>query len=284
MKKPKRAGSEKRVEGANAAEMSTVRAVDRAIDILQAFTPEHASMSVVELQRRVGLSRPTLYRLLHTLASRGLIRAEGDPQRFKLGHGVMQLSHAWLKGLDVVGIARPIIEALRDSTGETAALFTLRGDRRVCVLEALSRHELAITRGIGETTSISKGATGYAILAFLATDVAGPIVRNAPDRDRIDRALAEARKVGFARSQGEVILGALAIAAPYFDHQGQVIGSLGLYGPAARIKPEHVPELGAKVRGAARELSTLLGYQGADPVETEARRSAVRSSPSRKAV
>lgn len=262
MKRPKKASGEKRsaAQGRDAA--STVRAVDRALAILQAFTPEHASMSVLDLQQRVGLSRPTLYRLLHTLAARGLIRAEGDPQRFKLGHGVMQLSHAWLKGLDVVGTARSIVEALRDKTGETAALFALRGERRVCVLEALSRHELAITRGVGETTSITKGATGYAILAFLDAEVAGPIVRSAPDRDRIDRALAEARKLGFARSQGEVILGALAIAAPYFDHQGHVVGSLGLYGPAARIKPEQVAQLGVTVRDAARELSTLLGYPG----------------------
>jgi DNA-binding IclR family transcriptional regulator len=240
----------------------TVRAVERAVDILQAFSPERASMSVLELQQRVGLSRPTLYRLLHTLAARGLIRAEGDPQRFTLGHGVMQLSHAWLKGLDTVATARPIVEGLRDRSGETAALFALRGDQRVCVLEAASRHELAITRGIGETTSITRGATGYAILAFLPEAASGPLLRNAPDRDRIDRALAEARRHGFARSQGEVILGAMAMAAPYYDHRGEVAGALGLYGPAARIKPDQVPALGATVLAAARDLSTLLGYPG----------------------
>jgi IclR family acetate operon transcriptional repressor len=82
--------------------MSSVRAIDRAIAILQSFTPEQPAMSVPELQRRVGLGRPTLYRLPHTLATRGLIDAVGDPQRFRLTYGLMQLSHVWLKGLDTI--------------------------------------------------------------------------------------------------------------------------------------------------------------------------------------
>ena len=64
--------------------VSGVRAVDRAIAILQCFTPDQPAMSVIEIQKRVGLSRPTLYRLLQTLAQRDLIQAEGEPQRFRL--------------------------------------------------------------------------------------------------------------------------------------------------------------------------------------------------------
>src|ERR1700676_1510757 len=120
--------------------MTGVRAVDRAIAILQCFTAEQPKLSVIEIQKRVGLSRPTLYRLLHTLAARDLIHAEGDPQRFMLAHGVMQLSHVWLNGLEVVAVARPIVEGLRDLTGETAALFRLQEDRGICILECESRH------------------------------------------------------------------------------------------------------------------------------------------------
>ena len=147
--------------------LASVRAVDRAIAILQCFTPDQPSMSVIEIQKRVGLSRPTLYRLLHTLASRELIDAEGDPQRFKLAHGVMKLSHVWLNGLDVVATARPIVESLRDQTGETAALFKLQDDLSICILEFASRHVLSISRGVGHSLKIAQGSTGKAMLAFL---------------------------------------------------------------------------------------------------------------------
>ena len=222
-------------------------------------------MSVIELQQRVGLSRPTLYRLLNALVTRGLIRSEGDPQRFKLAHGIMQLSHVWLKGLDVTGIARPVIEGLRDTTGETAALFALHGDRRVCVLEYESRKELSIVRGIGETMTITQGATGRAILAFLddarkATLLAG--IAKADKGPNLDAALCETRARGYATSFGEIIVGAVAVAAPYYDHRGVVAGSVGLYGPTARIADGQVAALGKMVADASREVSILLGYSG----------------------
>ena len=96
-----------KAEPANDGGAAGVRAVDRAIAILQCFTSDQPALSVIEIQKRVGLSRPTLYRLLQTLAQRDLILAEGEPQRFRLSHGVMKLSHVWLNGLEVVAVARP---------------------------------------------------------------------------------------------------------------------------------------------------------------------------------
>ena len=92
-----------------AAKSSTanVRAVERAIDILEAFSGARSSMSVLEIQKAVGLSRPTLYRILETLASKGFIRAHGTPQRFSLDYAVGKLAQNWLSGLDPVSAARP---------------------------------------------------------------------------------------------------------------------------------------------------------------------------------
>jgi DNA-binding IclR family transcriptional regulator len=72
----------------------------------------------------------------------------------------------WLKGLEVVNVARPIVEGLRDATGETAALFSLQEDRGVGVLEYESRQVLSISRGVGDSMKITQGATGKAMLAF----------------------------------------------------------------------------------------------------------------------
>src|SRR5215472_15727056 len=105
-----------------------VRAVARAIDILECFSREKPWMSVHEIQRRVSLSRPTLYRLLETLIAKGLVRVEGDPQRFALDFGIGRLAHKWIAGIDVVPLARPILEALRNATKETTALFLQRGE------------------------------------------------------------------------------------------------------------------------------------------------------------
>jgi DNA-binding IclR family transcriptional regulator len=245
--------------------MSSVRAVDRAIAILQSFTPEQPTMSVLELQRRVGLSRPTLYRLLQTLSARGLVDAIGDPQRFGLAHGVMQLSHVWLKGVDSIEVARPILERLRERTGETAALFTLQGDRVVCVLESKSQHVLSISRGVGHAVAITQGATGKAILAFVEADRRAAFLarlRGEVQRDQFEKTLGLARRNGYAVSHGEIFAGAVAVAAPFFDHQGFVVGSIGLYGPDARLNDDQVSLFARLVVEAGHRISTLLGARG----------------------
>lgn len=247
------------------AGMSSVRAVDRALAILQCFTADQPSMSVIDIQKRVGLSRPTVYRLLHTLSTRGLIHAEGDPQRFKLAHGVMKLSHVWLRGLDVVNVARPILEELRDATGETAAIFRLEEDLGICILECESRHVLAISRGVGSSTKIPGGATGKAMLAFMAPERQAEILAAMPrdaQRTHLQEALHAAVHNGYTISRGEIFVGAVAVAAPYFDHRGSVVGSVGLYGPAARVSEEKIAEFSRHVRQAGARISTLLGYEG----------------------
>src|SRR6516165_9992291 len=157
-----------------------VRAVERSIDILESFLPEKPWMSVLEIQRKVPLSRPTLYRLLQTLIAKGLVRAEGDPQRFALDFGIGRLAHNWIAGIDVITLARPILEELRNATGETTALFLRRGNLRQCVAEVVSPHVLALSRGLGETDHLWRGASGKAILAFMKDDEVAAVLRTLP--------------------------------------------------------------------------------------------------------
>jgi len=265
---------------AEEAGISSVRAVDRSIAILQSFTPEQPLMSVIELQKRVGLSRPTLYRLLHTLASRGLIEAEGDPQRFRLAHGVMSLAHVWLKGLDVVTIARPIVEELRERTGETAALFRLQEDRGICILECESRHVLSISRGIGDSLTVAQGATGKAMLAFMDPARQAAFLDRLTDQQRaqLEEPLRIARKKGYTTSRSEIFVGAVAVSAPYFDHRGNVIGSIGIYGPSARVNDDEVARFAKLVIDAGQRISRLLGFEDGLSVRKPSTRDASRQN------
>ena len=111
------------------SQTGTVRAVERAIEILQAFSNK-SSMSVLEIQKAVGLSRPTLYRILKTLASKGLVRAHDTPQRFSLDYAVGGFAQSWLSGLDIVAAARPILERLHEESKETVGLMQCSRDQQ----------------------------------------------------------------------------------------------------------------------------------------------------------
>ena len=239
-----------------------VRAVERSIDILECFLPEKPWMSVLEIQRKVPLSRPTLYRLLQTLIAKGLVRAEGEPQRFALDFGIGRLAHNWIAGIDVIAVARPILEELRNATEETTALFLQRGDLRQCVAEVVSRHMLAISRGLGETDHLWRGASGKAILAFLDDGEIAEITRAIPktiSKATLAADLSRVRNDGYFVSRGEV-LGAIAVAAPYFDHTGKVAGSIGVFGPEARLNERWVVKTASSVVKSAAELSVASGH------------------------
>ena len=242
----------------------TVRAVDRALDILQSFSRQTANMSVVELQKKTRLSRPTLYRLLATLTARGFIRAQGEPQRFGLGPEIARLSDVWSSHVDLTHLARPILESLWKDTGETVALFALRDGVLFCLTELASRHALGISRGVGPLTQHAcQGASGKVIMANMtAPEVAG-LMKTLPagtDPADLKVSLDDIRKRRVAVSHGEVIVGAVAIAAPVFDNSRRVVASLALFGPQARLDRPRSAVCKTMVQAAAAKLSGELGF------------------------
>jgi IclR family acetate operon transcriptional repressor len=193
--------------------MTGVRAVDRALAILQADQP---SMSVLELQEKVGLSRPTLYRLLETLAAHGFVRVHGTPQRFSLDYAAGRLAQNWLAGLDPGAAARPILERLHVQTRETVSLALLRGHQHLYVLELISPQVLSMSRGVGPMEHITRGASGKTILAFMGEQDLNEVLRTAPkdvDKKALLADLATIRRDGFWIARSEIFSGAVGIEA-----------------------------------------------------------------------
>ena len=239
-----------------------VRSVFRAVDILKSFVDASGPLTVADIKRSVPLSRPTLYRLLDTLVAAEMLHVEGSPQRFRLGRMVARLGRSWADQLTIDVVAQPIMQALRDATGETCALFEVRDGRQFCVLESKSRHALSMSRGIGELTDGFHGASGIAILAWMDRDEALALAKQTTpeDKPRITAAeLVAAQAAGYAISHGAIYRGAASIAAPVFDHNRKVFGSLALFGPEARIRDDGLDMRIAQLRDAARRLSADLG-------------------------
>ena len=243
-----------------------VRAVDRALAVLLAFTPQDHELTVGELQKRVDLSRPTLYRLLYTLEQNGFLVAAGEPQRFRLGPSVARLAHAWTASLDLAVIAEPVMRRIWKSSGETVAIFVPQGALRRCVAEIPSLQALSFKRGVGYTERIARGATGRAILAHLP--VSDAELRTSTrdtklDFDELRRELERTRKRGYAMSRNELIEGAVAIAAPFFDRHGAIAGSIGIFAPATRMNERTVAARARELIEGAFELSHTLGAPAA---------------------
>jgi DNA-binding IclR family transcriptional regulator len=240
----------------------SVRAVDRALDILMAFTAADYELTAAQLLKRVDLSRPTLYRLLYTLEQSGFLVSSGDPQKFRLGPSVAHLAHVWTASLDLGDLARPILRRIWERTGETVALFVPHGAYRTCIAELPSAQPLSFKRGIGYRERIVLGASGRAILAFAAisdADLQEYAKDTRVDLTKYPEELDRIRKRGYATSKDELIQGAIAIAAPFFNAGGQVAGSVAVFGPSARLDAARIDEFGKLLVIEAESMSQALG-------------------------
>jgi IclR family transcriptional regulator, acetate operon repressor len=240
-----------------------VRAVERALDVLAAFSAGDNELLVADLLKRVGLSRPTLYRLLHTLEKKGFVASSGEPQRFRLGPAVARLAHVWSSTLDLSAVARPVMLEAWSYTSETVALFVPRGEMRLCVAEIPSPQPLSFRRGVGYSEKLVRGASGRAILAFTALrdgQLEAYAAGTNADTGWLQEQMALTRERGYALGHNELIQGAYAVAAPFFDCNGAVAGSLGVFGPDVRLTEARVHEFGHYLRGLGARLSETLGW------------------------
>jgi len=249
----------------------SIRAVERAVDVLLCLARGGGPLGVTDIQRDVKLSRPTLYRLLNALERKGLVRSDGEPQRFALDYRVVELAGAWLGGNDVVAAAQPHLNALWLATDETVAMFVPADARtKICVQELRSRQALVFIRGVGFTEPTTVGSSGKAILAFMPADDIAAALADLPEeaaREAVHRDLARIRRQGFSLSAGEIIKGASAMAAPVFDRFGHVRASVSVFGPEARLTGEHHALCLRHLRQTADAISAAVGYRAGAAAE-----------------
>lgn len=108
-----------------------VNSVARAFSILRCFEYGAQHLGNQDIARQTGLPKPTVSRLTFTLASLGYLSYSASLEKYSLGMAVLSLGHAFMKGNDVVAIARPLMQELADYTQSAVMLAAADGIRMV---------------------------------------------------------------------------------------------------------------------------------------------------------
>jgi IclR family acetate operon transcriptional repressor len=255
--------------GDERASRTGVQSVDRAVAILRCFDARRPDLGISEIARMTGLSTSTTHRLLVAMQSNRLVRQTTD-RRYGLGPLLVQLARSGAVPTTLRDAALPFMRALRDEIDETVAVHELlpTGERAV-VDQVESRQELRRTyTDIGVPLELPLGAPGKAILAmlrperqdwWLARRIDPVTPRTVTDPDRLRAQLVEIRGRGWAESHSERTSGIRAVAAPLFDHTGEVIGALGTSVPDVRMDDARTVRIGNRVQAVAWQVSEALG-------------------------
>ncbi|TLS48970.1 IclR family transcriptional regulator [Paenibacillus antri] len=241
----------------------TVRAVERALDILLVFT-EHTSLGLTEIAEQVGLHKSTVHRLLASLEGKGFLVRDAATEKYRLGFRVWELS-AQLSGQsdDLGTLLQPELERLRDLVGETISLYIREGNERIRIQAVQSRQAIRRVAPVGARLPLYVGASSKVLLAFADESVRdnlmnGPDWPGSIDRAAFLRRLEDIRSLGYATSVEEREPGAAAVAAPIFAGAGRLAAALAVSGPSNRLDPEKMREIAPQVIEAARRMGKMM--------------------------
>ena len=242
----------------------------RVADVLLLFLEEADELGVTDIARSLSISKAVVYRVLQSMVGRGLLEQESTNRTYRLGPSAAAIGARALRGNDLRIIAEPILQALRDHTGETTTLSRRMGSDRVYIAQYPSPQEIKMLVEIGRRFPLHAGSSSKAILSHLDPDeqhavVAGALEQLTPqtviDPGALSTELEQVRTQGYSVSSGERQPGAGAVAAPVFNYSGHVIGAISVCGPAQRFDVKAVDQFVPLVTEAAAAISHGMGWQ-----------------------
>lgn len=247
--------------------------VSRIAGLLRLVGRSADGMPLSALVNESGLTRPTVHRLLSSLASEGLLDHDPGSGNWVLGPEIFLMGSVATARFPLEDVARPSLRRLAEATGESAFFSIRRGAETVCLLrEEGSFPVRSFVLHEGVRFPLGVASAGTAILAFLPeaeqeellhdwAGHAGAFAAGHPEK-LVRANLAATRQKGYSVNPGLVLEGSWGMGAAVFDQSGQPAWALSLTGIEPRFKAERQEELGNLLLAEAHRITQQLGGDG----------------------
>jgi IclR family transcriptional regulator, KDG regulon repressor len=245
------------------------RTVLKALDVLECLAFSGQPLSAPEVAERCGLTRPTTYRLISTLAARGYV-ASGQDGRYRLGTKMLSLSKRLIENAQLPQLARSDLEALSQEAGESVHLGVLEDTEVLYVDKVESVSAARMYSMVGTRNPLHSTSLGKAILAFLPESERAMLLgriaytertsNTITDRDQLERHLELVRAQGFAVDDVENEEGIRCVGVPILGNAGLPIAAVSVSGPTVRMTSDRVRELAPALLDAGRRISEKFGF------------------------
>jgi DNA-binding IclR family transcriptional regulator len=224
------------------------------------------SVGVSELARELALPKSTVQRTLATLGEFGWLRRD-DTSRWSLTLRCATVGRSTIDEHAIRAAGRPVLDELRDRTGETTRWFVIEGSTFVLLGTAESTHAVRpVESELPGPIPVHATAVGKATMARwspdeLSTDAIGALRAMTPKTITSLRALkadlAETSRRGWGQVDEELYLdvGGVAAVAPV---PGDRLVGVGVSYPLHRTTPSTIRRYGGLVVAAAPKLADAV--------------------------
>lgn len=214
--------------------------LERGLRILAVLAEHPNGLSVSEVAGALGTHRAGIYRLLKPLLDERLVHRD-EEGRHTLGVGLIELASHVRPQLQIIAI--PELQRLADNLKATTALTLRDGSEAVvaAVVEPRST-DMHVAYRTGLRHPLDVAASGLAILAGSRPQ--------SGEREEVQ----DARRRGWSRSAGELLVGVTGVAAPIIIGRQDAPASIS----AVWIEPRDDEAAAMQVMQSADAIAALL--------------------------
>jgi DNA-binding IclR family transcriptional regulator len=244
---------------------SILKTIDRALQLLLAFTEQKPEWGVTELSRHFGWEKSVVQRMLSTLQERDFVSQNPETRKYRLGFALLSLGKLVSSQLDMKEIALEFMHRLAQQTGESIILTVPHHRESVCIEVVEGPSKIRYSDTTGSRTPMHVGAGSKVLFSFKSDEELQALAKDyeftkftptSPDRDGFFREVAEIRRRGVAVSMEEIDPGVAAVAVPVWK-RNEVIAGLCLIGPIGRVAND-LERIERIMIATGRELSEKL--------------------------
>ncbi len=235
---------------------TSIQVISRMFSLLDVLALQGESVSLKSISEQTGLHPSTAHRILNDLAVGGLVERSG-PGSYRLGLQLLTLGNLVRARLDLKELCVRPMQELHRLSAQSISLFVRHDDDALCLARSVAdRHGIQITRNMGLRVPLLNNAAGKTLLlnepnVDVQRLAGGPGLR----ADQLHAELVHIRQTGVAQDSDAMDPQIQVAAAPIWDDQGHVAGSLAIQVPAGRMTPEWQDAL----KCTAQKISSSLG-------------------------
>jgi len=247
----------------------TRKTIDKAMQLMTAFSAERPELAVTELAVLLQLHKSVVSRIASTLRHWGMLEVNSVTGRLRVGPAAFRIgalfSHHRNRLADLAG---PLLAELVHQTGHSVHLSVMEGLRVLVVATVESPSALRVIMRVGDERHLHTTAAGKLFMAFCGADLMNAAYRSTgfPALTPYTLTLPEDLERGFARirrervafNRGENTLGAGAVAAPVSARAGEVVGVVSTVYPLNVVDAAKRAQIELHTKRCAEALSAKL--------------------------
>ena len=251
-----------------------ITALQRGLKLLNLFSESPRGLTAKQVAASSRLPVSTVHRFLANLVTAGFLNRDLEGTHH-LGIACFAIGQAAAGQLDIRRLSLPYLRELNQQTRETIHLTVRHGISAVYVEKLDSPEPLRIHSRLGASVPLYCTAVGKVMLAYMPSDEQDRVLsqlelkrltpNTAGSLQELRAELFRVRKNGYASDLEEHELHIRCVAAPIWDHTGNVQSSVSITAPSLRMPVARLRQLAPLIQTAGLQISTELGYRPAVP-------------------